>query len=344
MTDDTRATLDEIAAAAVSHFAFPGSVRLSFVRHGENTTYRIDTRGGERFALRLHRPHYQTVRSIESEVAWMLALRETGLVTPPPLCGADGKLVQTADARDGTERLVTAFTWMDGVPLPRLDRLDLWRRLGELMALVHEQARRWTPPVGFTRDAWDLAALVGERPRWGDPYRLGSWDNETARLLLACRAAVRERLAEFGASSDRFGLVHADLSFENVLVQDDGTTVVIDFDDSGPGWFLYDLAVALHPFEHRHGFTERRNALIGGYRSVADVAHDFFEELPTLLMARRLATLGWMFTHGETAHARRQRTVRLGVLPMVGAHFLEWAASAAPPARPDDRAPTVPRL
>lgn len=335
--DGARRTLDEVAAAAVSHFGLPASVRLSFIRHGENTTYRIDAPDGERFALRLHRPHYQTARSIESEAAWMLALGETGLVTPPPLRGADGKLVQAVQARDGTERLVTAFTWVDGVPLSHLDRLDLWSRLGELMALVHEQARRWRPPPGFTRDAWDLDGLVGERARWGDPYRLGSWDDETGRLLLACRAAVRERLSTFGTGSDRFGLVHADLSFENVLVQDDGTTVLIDFDDSGPGWFLYDLAVALHPFEHRAGFTERRDALIAGYRSAAEVPHDFFGELPTLLMARRLATLGWMFTHAETAHARRQRTVRLAVLPRMGTRFLEWVASAAPPARPDDR-------
>lgn len=337
MTKAPDAGFDELAAAALSRYVLSAPARLSFVRHGENTTYRIDTAGGERFALRLHRPGYQTARSIESELAWMEALRETGLVTPPPLRGADGEFVQPVRARDGTEHLATAFGWMDGIPLSHLDRLDLWRRLGEMMAVVHDHARGWTPQPGFTRPAWDLEGLVGERSRWGDPYRLGSWDSETARLLLACRDAIRERLSFFGTGADRFGLVHADLSFENVLVQDDGTTVLIDFDDSGPGWFLYDLAVALHPFEHSVSFVERREALIAGYRHAAGVPCDFFRELPTFLMARRLATLGWMFTHAETAHARRQRRVRIEVLPKMARDFLEWAGSAAPSARSDER-------
>lgn len=54
MTTAPDSTLEDIAAAAVSRYDLEAPTRLSFVRHGENATYRFDTPGGERLALRLH--------------------------------------------------------------------------------------------------------------------------------------------------------------------------------------------------------------------------------------------------------------------------------------------------
>lgn len=47
-----------------------------------------------------------------------------------------------------------------------------------------------------------------------------------------------------GTTADRYGVLHADLTPENVLVQD-GRLLVIDFDDFGAGWYLFDLTAAL---------------------------------------------------------------------------------------------------
>jgi Ser/Thr protein kinase RdoA (MazF antagonist) len=314
-----------LARRAVERYPLVRPTTVGFLRHGENTTYRVEAADGAAYALRLHRPGYQTPASIRSEMAWMESLRDTGLVTPAAVAGNDGHLVQELPGADGV-RLAALFEWLDGVPLSELDRIELWERLGELMAIVHAHGMGWERPAWFTRHAWDVEGLVGERPHWGDPLRLNRWSPEQEQLLVETRAAVRERLERFGSGPDRYGLVHADLSFENVLVRPDGTTVLIDFDDGGFGWYCYELAVALFPYDGDERFAARRDALVAGYRRVATLSDAVLTELPTFVMARRLATLGWTFSHAETGHARRQRAWRLQTFPDAARRFLAWDA------------------
>jgi Ser/Thr protein kinase RdoA (MazF antagonist) len=319
----TGAAEAELASAALARYSAHPSSRLEFVRHGENTTYRVLRPEGD-WALRLARPGYQSIDAIRSEIWWMRSLNEKGVATPAVIPGRDGDIVQLVPHRDGSVRAAVAFTWVEGLPLPEVDSLGAWKRLGEIMAQIHEHGRRWRKPQGFVRPAWDVEALVGDRPRWGNPFPPDIWSSEDVRLLRAARVAARERLHALGQSADRYGLIHADLGFENVLVRVDGSTVVIDFDDSAPSWYLYDLASALYPFEDESGFAERDQALVAGYRSVGALPDEHVQELRTLLMARRLATLGWTFTRAETAHAQRQKARRIHSSPPAARGFLEW--------------------
>jgi Ser/Thr protein kinase RdoA (MazF antagonist) len=254
----------------------------------------------------------------------MAALREHGIDTPVALKGSNGDVVQQLRVPERGVQLAVAFEWVDGVPLQQAEGLQPWRRLGEIMAQVHELARAWSPPPGFTRPAWDLDALVGDSPRWGTPVPSGVWTQSSLRAILAARVAVRERLRRFGTAPARFGLIHSDLGFENVLVQADGQTVLIDFDDCGPSWYLYELASALYPLEGTSGFRGRRGMLIEGYRGVRPLPDADIAELPTFLMCRRLATLGWTFSRADTPHAQRQRQRRLATTPAAARRFVKW--------------------
>ncbi|MBV9166448.1 MAG: phosphotransferase [Solirubrobacterales bacterium] len=313
----------QAARAAIALYPISSRSCAELVRYGENTTYHV-TDGQHSLALRLARVGYQSRASIEAEMTWMSALREHGVDTPAAFRGRDGELVQQLKLSNGRVQLVVAFEWVEGVPLPEVAGLDPWRRLGQIMAQVHEHGRRWSPPAGFTRPAWDLDALVGDWPRWGTPVPDGVWSAHDGQAILDARAAVRERLQRLGTGPSRFGLIHSDLGFENVLVGPAGHTVVIDFDDSGPGWYLYELASALYPLEGTPGFRARRELLAAGYRDVAPLPDEDVGELPTFLMCRRLATLGWTFSRGDTPHAGRQRAHRLATTPGAVRRFLKW--------------------
>ncbi len=157
-------------------------------------------------------------------------------------------------------------------PLSAVDEVEPWERLGEIMAELHAHARAWKQPSWFTRPAWDAEALVGDDPRWGAPDPEGLFGGDDRGALEACRAEVHARLDAIGAGSDRYGLVHCDLAFENVLVADDGSVVIIDFDDSGPSWYLHDFAVPLYPYQVSGGLDDRRDALVAGYRHVSGLS------------------------------------------------------------------------
>jgi Ser/Thr protein kinase RdoA (MazF antagonist) len=319
----------ETAHAAIALYPISPTSRAELVRYGENTTYRVrDDRLS--LALRLARPGYQSRAGVESEIAWMSALREQGIVTPAAVPGRNGEVVQQVALPDGGMQLAVAFEWVEGEPLPRVKGLDPWNRLGEIMARVHQHACRWPRPYGFTRPPWDRDALVGDSPRWGTPVPDGVWSDRERRLILGARDAVRERLEAFGIDPSRYGLIHSDLGFENVLVLGDNSTVVIDFDDCGASWYLYELASALYPLEGTSGFRARQEMLVAGYRRARLLPDREVAELPTFLMCRRLATLGWMFSRADTAHAQRQRQRRLATSPAAARRFMEWHALCAP--------------
>ena len=314
-----------LVADAVARFGMGRDAQVEFVRHGENTTYSVTGSDGRRFALRINRPGYQTPQAIRSELAWMASLHEGGVRTPRPVLGTDGDPLQTAATVTGEMRTAVMFEWIDGVPLSAVAEVEPWERLGELMARLHTHARAWKRPDWFTRPAWDAEALVGDDPRWGPPDPHHVFTAEDRAVLEASRAEVQARLDAIGTDSDRFGLIHSDVGFENVLVGGDGGVVIIDFDDSGYSWYMHDLAVPLYPHEASGGLGKRRDALVKGYRGVRELGEESLFELPTFLMARRIQTLGWAFSRAETAHARRQGPRRLQTTPQATRDFLIWA-------------------
>ncbi|MGI9117025.1 MAG: phosphotransferase enzyme family protein [Gaiellales bacterium] len=312
---------DAIAREALRRYDLDRPVTLELVRRGENSTYRVDAPRGA-FALRVHRAGYRTPAMIRSEIAWMEALAGAGIATPLAVRTIDGAVTAEVGTPAG-ERSVSILTWQHGEPLADADDMGAWRALGRLMAEVRVHGETWVRPDWFERPSWDAEGMVGAAPHWGDPLELGMWSDELLELLSGARARVRERLAAFGTGPDRYGLVHADLAFANVLTRPDRPPVLIDFDDCGCSWYLWELAVALTPFDGAPEFAPRLDALVDGYRSRWALSDEDLAELPTFVMARRLVTLGWVFTHADTEHAARQRERRIATFPDAARRYLE---------------------
>jgi Ser/Thr protein kinase RdoA (MazF antagonist) len=95
-----------------------------------------------------------------------------------------------------------------------------------------------------------------------------------------------------------FGLIHADLHPGNVLVGPGGLTV-IDFDDAGFGWHVYDMAVALYYVANRPDFPTLRAAFLSGYSAVRDLPPHTEDLLPMFLLIRSLALIGWLHQRPE---------------------------------------------
>jgi len=323
--DQPEAREGRFADDAQRRFGLPDADRR-FLRRGQNSVFRLTARDGTSYALRVHPPGHGTEESVRSELAWMEGLRAEGIPVPAPLPGVDGDPVQRVVA-DGVSTVAVLLSWAAGSPLGDADGPALWETLGSLMARVHRHGREWARPSGWERPAWDAAALAGDRPRWGLAEELPDWSGRDRALIRRARTEVGRRLAGLGRGPDRYGLIHGDLMFGNVLVADDGTATIIDFDDSGEGWYAFELAVTLYPFEDDPGFGDRRDALVSGYRSLAPLAEQVLAELPTMIAARRLATLGWMVPRQDTAHVRRHRAWRVASTPASLQRFLAWSAA-----------------
>lgn len=281
---------------------------LRFVHVGENVTFRVtDARDGAPLVLRLHRPGYHDHAALCSEHVWTRALVAAGIAAPEPLPTLAGEPFARVDGpAPGERRWAGLARWVEGELLadamaragdPAAVEGHL-AHLGAIMAALHAQATAWTPPPGFRRQRLDTDGLLGPAPFWGPFWDHPVFSSGERALVLATRERLHAALRRYGTKVDTFSLIHADLHPRNVLITAEGAAV-IDFDDAGFGWHLYDLAVALVWYQDERHFPTLRDAVMRGYRSVRPLADADLALLPMFLLIRDLAQMGWYHQRPE---------------------------------------------
>ena len=282
--------------------------RPTLVKYRENAVFSTRCGAGLRYAVRVHRSAYHSDASLACELEWMAALRNRGLSIPKVIASSDGHFFTRHSHPDAPgERQIDVLEWLPGSPMGTSEEglvargeeaIAQMRRLGELMARMHSFTAQWEGLSTASRHVWDSEGLAGEAPLWGRFWDFAPLAESERAVLIAARDAAREDLARLDTGPETFSLIHADLVPENVLV--DGETLsVIDFDDSGFGWHMFDLATALQFLVDQPDYHDLRTALLGGYRQHRTLSADLEAQLPLFLFLRSSTYLGWMQTRPE---------------------------------------------
>lgn len=305
-TDQIEA-LASLAAASLSLWDVPADATARLINLSENATFLVESPSGHRSVLRLHRDGYHSRRAIACELAWMAALdREGGVETARPLLGRNGEVIQESGSSSLAPRRMVMFEFLAGEePDPDQDLKAPFRQLGAIAARTHLHSICWTRPDAFERLVWDDEMVFGPGANWGDWRAAPGLDSNSERTLADAEALVRARLAAYGREEDRYGLIHADMRLANLLI-DGGRTRLIDFDDCGFGWFMYDFAAGISFMEDHPQVPALRTAWLDGYQSVRPLTDADEAEMDSFIMLRRMALLAWIGSHAGTDLARSQ--------------------------------------
>lgn len=297
----------ELAQHATLLYSLPEGVNVKLLNLSENATYKVEAADGRRWALRIHRDGYHSKTAIASELAWLVDLRNMGVVTTPvPVQGRDGEIIQQlGHSRMPRPRNIVLFDWETGAePGIGEDLSAPFEVLGEVTARMHLHAKGWKRPTWFNRLTWDFDTSLGETgPHWGR-WRDGMGvDPEKQKLFGRTVQVIGNRLSSYGKSPERYGLIHCDLRLANLLT--DGRAVkVIDFDDCGFGWYMYDAATPVSFYEHEPQVPGLIESWKQGYRRVIKLTKEDEAEIPTFIMLRRLLLVAWIGSHHETDLAK----------------------------------------
>ncbi len=291
---------ESFARAALPAYGHAADSELRLLSLSENATYLVG--GSEPFVLRVHRPDYHSRQAIESELAWMSALRQhTSVRTPQLVTARSGE--QVVAAAVGHRMLhVDAVSYIAGCTAEDATDIVGFADLGELAAQMHEHALSWPQPSGFTRFRWDVDTMVGPAGRWGDWRAATGLTRADQDSIERALAVIAQRLGEFGTGPDRFGLVHADLRLANLMVDpsapDSGITV-IDFDDCGWSWHLADLGAVVSFIEDTTVAETIVEQWLRGYQNVRALPADHLALIPTFVMLRRIQLTAWIASHAD---------------------------------------------
>jgi Ser/Thr protein kinase RdoA (MazF antagonist) len=280
------------------------AAEIDLLNISENATFLARNTGLDQdLVFRVYRPGYHDLQEIESELLWIEAIRkDTRVKTPGIIPLRDGKLVGEIK-QENVILYVVAFEFVDGdSPSEGADLVTHFYNLGVITARLHKHARAWRLPPSFKRKTWDFEMTLGSVKIWGD-YRAAPGLTREGTNLLERTVEVLRKLLEPLSQPENFGLIHADLRLTNLLVNDDGI-YVIDFDDCGFSWFLYDFAAAASFIEHKPYLPDLQAAWVEGYRTELPLTDVQVAQIPVFVMLRRILLTAWIASHSETPTAR----------------------------------------
>jgi Ser/Thr protein kinase RdoA (MazF antagonist) len=231
-------------------------------------------------------------------------------------------LIQVSAPGIPGERNVSLLRWLKGRFIPDGIRARHYRAQGRLMAQLHEFSARWQTPAGLTKRRWDWDGLFGDVEGAGMP---GSQARDLVpRRYHAAFDVVAQRaravMQAWGQGPDVYGLIHADLGVDaNLLFWGSPPEArAIDFDDSGFGYWMYDLAVSLEHCRDEAAYAEYRDALLEGYTGVRSLPDSQLERLELFMAAFYVYVSLWCAAmtqlhprHREELHQRLERAAGL---------------------------------
>jgi Ser/Thr protein kinase RdoA (MazF antagonist) len=228
-------------------------------------------------------------------------LRGTRISVPQPVRARDGELVVEV-----AERHCDLLTWLDGRVLrpgrglgPQGAHL-----LGEALGRIHNTAEQ-IESSELELPCWDADGMFTA----ASPFRPGPLEDFMSasdwRLFREVEERTRAVFESLDRRGDAFGVIHSDFILLNChfVRRASGWEVgVLDFDDLGWGYFLYDLCPLLGNLAEFPNYTAMRRAFLAGYRSVRSLPGELETHLPTLMAARHASTCLWVAgierTHG----------------------------------------------
>jgi Ser/Thr protein kinase RdoA (MazF antagonist) len=258
--------------------------RASFVARSQNDVYAFGD-----LVLRISHGRGQTQSSVENELSWIEDLAARGL----PVCRAhpsrSGRLCERV-VLDGIEYLVTQFERAPGHKVTAADVTDdLYAVLGELTARLHAASFDIDPPAHtrFARPWWyESRLLIEDVARYTPP--------SDERFRATVHALVNDLKIDAG---DPPCLVHGDISFSNVFL-DDGKLTLFDFDNCEVGTVVQDLATVFYDAIYCHllnripsvelasTYRRRCRVFLAAYRSVRPLRTLPTERLQRFLILR----------------------------------------------------------
>ncbi|GAA0798563.1 phosphotransferase enzyme family protein [Cupriavidus gilardii] len=291
-----RAVYSTVAAEEIARIverAYGGATAAcSLLRRGFNDVYEVRLHDGRHGVARLSSRRARGEPNIGYETALLLHLAGAGALVCVPWQTVEGQMSVAVPATEGVRHLV-AFDYLQGIA-PSQDAANA-ELLGRGLAILHVSGRGYRGPASL----YDL-----ELPHLLDlPLKAileaPTMDHELRGHFSHIAIAAVDKLGDLRRLSKVH--CHGDCHGGNNVIMERVHGVpeaaFFDFDDAGPGFLAYDLAVYLWSILQRMSADKPRleenwKSYMRGYRSVCPVSKVDFDAIMAFVVVRHVWYIG----------------------------------------------------
>lgn len=281
-----------LAASALAsfirqQFGFEG-VDCRFKFRNVSDTYTVNT-AGSAFILKIFRNTHRSQEEIMGEIALLQQLYQNGIRVALPVPDLSGDCLQTFNAAEGIRHGVL-YEFAPGSPI--IEQADEQVvQCGAYLANLHLQTQQLKLP--YNRKEYTLDTLLHQPLQAVAPAFEESGYPEGYVWLKETAAACYEKLQLLDTSQFSSGYCHYDFMPKNWHHDQQGAITLFDFDFSGKGWLVNDIAsyaiylTLLNPGKEE--INRRLQLFIRSYTKIRPLHPQELEALP------ELGFLFWLF-------------------------------------------------
>lgn len=300
---------NELADRAKSLYNISPLSKIQLLKCSENFEYLVDDpKSGLCMLLHINQ---NSKENVDAEILWMQELlRNSQIKVPKPFCGSNGKIVQSISIPFfKTKYYCTMFSYVNGKRFsdyPESELNSCYKKLGETAALLHQNSIMWS------KHSLLISSAAGNElnafPDFHDFRFSGRIGLECENLLSMTLSVIKRRLETYGKSSRRYGLIHGNLTLDNLYLYKDDI-VVTNFENCGYGWFLSECGASLSPIMHKPSAEEYTSSWIDGYRNIRKLTKDEITEIHSFMTLHRIALLERILKNSEDTDGSKEIAV-----------------------------------
>lgn len=224
---------NELVAKAANYYG----VSLENVKyHGgfENFIYIFEKNKIE-YILRLVHSDHKKYDLVLAEIEFIDYLASNEACVSTVIKSDNDNIVEKVIINDNAYFTVSAFVRGIGGRIgENKEKPEFWQNLGKQIGLLHKLTKEFKPK--HKRLVWQDDTLYQIAPKVLTGDELIILEKLNQRI---------EKISAFPKSKNNYGLIHTDLHFGNMVIDDLGRLTFFDFDDSAYKHFISDIAIVL---------------------------------------------------------------------------------------------------
>jgi Ser/Thr protein kinase RdoA (MazF antagonist) len=271
-----------VATAALGPFlakqyGLTTTATCQLLKAGISHTYLL-VDGETRYIFRLYTLDWRRQTEILEEVRLLQLLQENGIPVSYALPDQSGAYIQDVPAPEGL-RYGVLFSHAAGEKLFTFSP-EMHTHIGEVMGRMHQL----THNLLLERETYTPGRLLVDSFVYLR-QRLPA-DSDEMHFMQRAQVYLLNELRQADTTQLRQGVVHLDIWFDNVHIDQNYRVTLFDFDFCGNGWLCLDVAyyiLQIHSTEKDEQERDRKiEAFLAGYESVTPLTSEEKRLLPML--------------------------------------------------------------